>query len=105
MTQPHPEETLALIVATPDHRLDCFRLIRPGRNYYQGNGNTVLCPTCCGNLLIGEDSQALTTTSGLIVDYGGGLIRIRREGATIEVKTRAVRHLVDALVEAAVGLV
>ncbi|MFC2030030.1 hypothetical protein ACFLWA_04795 [Chloroflexota bacterium] len=36
MTQTHPEDTLALIASHPAHRLDCFRLIRPGERLYQG---------------------------------------------------------------------
>jgi hypothetical protein len=37
----------------------------------------------------------------LAVDYGGGLIRLRREGAALIFAPGEVRHLVDALVEAA----
>ena len=43
----------------------------------------MLCPPCYGSLLLGEEFQTLTTASGLAVDYGGGLIRVRREGAAI----------------------
>ena len=41
------------------------------------------------------------TASGLAIDYGGGLIRIHRDGAAIVVRTQEVRHLLDALVEGA----
>lgn len=61
MTQTHPADTLTLIASHPDQCLDCFRLIRPREMYYQGKDNTVLCPTCHGSLLIGEDFQTLTT--------------------------------------------
>jgi hypothetical protein len=65
------EDTLGLIASAPEHYLDCFRLIRPGERYYQGKDNTVLCPTCHGSLLIGEEFGTVTTASGLAVDYGG----------------------------------
>ena len=41
----------------------------------------------------------------LAVDVSGGLLRVRREGAAIVIRAQEVRHLVDALVEAAVELV
>ena len=81
MTQGQHEDTLARIATTPERCLDCLRLIRPGDNYHQGKDNTVLCPTCHGSLLIGEGFWTVTTASGLAVDYGGGVTRVRREGA------------------------
>lgn len=105
MTETQHEDTLALIATHPEHCLDCFRLIRPGETCHQGADSTVLCPACFSGLLIGEDFGTVTTTSGLVVDYGGGLIRVRREGAAIVVRPREVRHLVDAVVEGAARLV
>ena len=49
----------------------------------------MLCPPCYGSLLLGEEFQTLTTASGLAVDYGRGLIRVRREGAAIVVPRSA----------------
>ena len=60
---------------------------------------------CVSNLLIGEDFATIQSTEQLAVDYGGGLIRVRREGAAIIVAPGEVRHLVDALVEAGVRVV
>jgi hypothetical protein len=65
----------------------------------------VLCPICVSNLLIGKDFKTTRVTSQLAIDYGGGLIRLRREGAAIIVAPDEVRHLVDALVEAATRVV
>lgn len=85
MTENLDEASVALIATILDHCLDCYRLIRPGEKYYQGKDNTVLCQTCHGSLLIGEDFGTITTASSLAVDYGRGLIRVRREGAAIVV--------------------
>ena len=94
-----------LTATDPEHCLDCFRLVRPGETYHLGKDGTVLCPNCFSNLLIGEDCETIQVTEQVSVDYGGGLIRVRREGAAIIVAPGAVRHLVDALVEAAAGAV
>lgn len=90
-------EMVSASAIAPDHCLDCYRLIRPGQRFYQGSGGTALCPTCHGRLLIGEEYRTLTTTSGLVVDYDGGLIRIRRDGAAIVVKPQEVSLLAGAL--------
>ena len=60
---------------------------------------------CVCNLLIGEDFDTIQATDNVAIDYGGGLVRLRREGASIVIAPREVRHLVDALVEAAARLV
>ncbi len=98
MAQTQRQDTFALIATTPEHCLDCFRLIRPGETYHQGADNTVLCSACFGSLMIGEDFQTVTTVSGLAVDYGGGLIRVRWDGAATVLRPQEVRHLVDSLV-------
>jgi hypothetical protein len=54
---------------------------------------------------LGEDFDTIQATEQVAVDYGGGLIRLRREGAAIIVAPGEVRHLVDALVEAAARVV
>jgi hypothetical protein len=79
-------------------------LIRSGERYHLGKDNTVLCPVCVCNLLIGEDFDTIEATDHVAVDYGGGVVRLRREGAAIVVAPREVRHLVDALVEAGVRM-
>ena len=65
----------------------------------------MLCPNCVGGLLIGEDFDTIRATDQVTVDYGGGLLRVRREGAAIIVAPGEVRHLVDTLVEAAMKVV
>jgi hypothetical protein len=67
----------------PEHCLDCFQLASPGYTLYQGRENTVLCPICVSNLLIGEDFSTIQATEQVVVDYGGSLIRVRREGAAV----------------------
>ena len=105
MTQPLSHDTIALIATEPEHCLDCFRLVRPGGTFYRGEGGTVLCPMYVSDLLIGEDFDTTQATGKVAVDYEGGLIRLRREGAAIIVAPNQVRHLVDALVEAATRVV
>ena len=105
MTQTLLSDSIALIASEPGQCLDCFRLIGPGETYHQGQDDSVLCPTCVSNLLIGEDYDAIQATEGMAVDYGGGLIRLRREGAATIVAPGEVRHQVDALVEAAARVV
>ena len=57
---------------------------------------------CVSDLLIGEDFDTIQATDQVAVDHGGGLIRVRREGAPIIFAPGEVRHLVEALVEAGV---
>ena len=80
MTRNSPGEVTALTATAPEHCFDCFRLIRPGETYYPGEDGTVLCPNCVSDLLIGEDFDTIQATDQVAVDYGGGLIRVRREG-------------------------
>ena len=89
------------VAEEPEHCHDCCRLIRPGQTYHQRADNTVLCPSCFSSLKIGEDFETFPAANDLAVDVGGGLLRVRREGAAIVVKSQEVRHLVDALVERA----
>ena len=102
MTQVAASHTIALTATQPEHCLDCFRLIRPGETYHLGRDDTVLCPNCVSNLLIGEDFGTVQATEHLAVDYGGALIRLRREGTAVIVAPGEARHLVDTLVEAGV---
>jgi hypothetical protein len=60
---------------------------------------------CVSSLLIGEKYGTIQATEHVAVDYGGGLIRVRREGAAIIVETSEIRHLVDVHVEAATRVV
>ena len=101
MTLAYTSDTIAHIATAPEHCPDCFRLIRPGESYHLGTDDTVLCPMCVSGLLTGEEFDTIQATERVAVDYGGGLIRLRREGAAIIVAPGEVRHLVDALVEAA----
>lgn len=65
----------------------------------------MLCPICVSNLLIGEDFDTIQATDHVAVDYGGSLVRLRREGEAIVIAPQEVRHVVDALVEAATRVV
>jgi hypothetical protein len=54
----------------------------------------VLCPNFFSSLLIGEELSTIQATEQVAVDYGGGLIRVRREGAGIIVAPYEVGLLV-----------
>lgn len=99
ITQTPDSDTLGLTATEPEDCLYCFRLSRLGERYYLGKDDTMLCPNCYSSLLIGEDFDTIKATERVVVDYGGGLIRVRREGTAIIVAPGEVRHLVDALVE------
>jgi|GEM_PF-5024343 len=101
MTESPAQDIQAPTATKPEHCLDCFCLIRPGETYHLGKDGTDLCPMCISDLLIGEDPNTIQATEPVAIDYGGGLIRLRREGAAIIVAPGEVRHLVGALVEAA----
>ena len=98
------DDQSGFVAEEPDHCLDCFRLIHPGETYYPGEDDTVLYPNCVSDLHISGDFDTIHATEKIAVDYGSGLIRMRRAGAAIIVTLGGVRHLVDALVEAGVRL-
>ena len=102
MSHTLPGDTIALIASESEQCIDCCRLIRPGETYHQGTDNTVLCTMCVCSLLIGEDFDTIQTADHVAIDYGGGLVRLRREGASIVISPREVWHVVDSLVEAGV---
>lgn len=62
----------------------------------------MLCPHCVSDLPIGEEFDTIRATEHMDVDYRGGLISVRRDGAVIIVVPSEVRRLVDALGEAGV---
>ena len=101
MLESRAHDIQALTATSPEHCLDCFRLIRPGETYYPGQDDAVLCPNCVSDLLIGEEFDTIQATEQVSVDYGSALIRVRRQGAAIILPLCEVRHFVDALVEAA----
>jgi hypothetical protein len=100
MTEDLLRDTLALVATQPEHCVDCFRLIRPGETYHQGKDNTVLCPTCFSNLLIGEDFDTIQATDQVAVDYGGGLLRLRCEGSAIVTVPQVVWYVPSSVAEA-----
>jgi hypothetical protein len=95
------EDSLPLIAQHPEHCFECFRLIRPGETYYQTAENTVLCPECASKGASMEVLDTIQATDDLVVEMGDDRLRVRRGGDTVEVLLTEVRHLVDALGEAA----
>jgi hypothetical protein len=83
----------------PEHCHDCYRLIRRGERCFLTREQAIVCPDCIGA------SDAIRLTGGLTVEVGEDRLLVRRGSAVVEVFPHEVRHLVDALVEAAVRLV
>jgi hypothetical protein len=95
------ENTLPLIAQRPEHCFECFRLIRPGETYYQTAENTVLCQQCARKGASMEVLDTVQATDDLVVEVGDDRLRVRRGDDSVEVLLTEVRHLVDALAEAA----
>jgi hypothetical protein len=95
------EDTLPLIAQHPEHCFECFRLIRPGETYYQTAENTVLCQQCVRKGVSMEVLDTIQATDDLVVEVGEDRLRVRRGDTRVEVLLTEVRHLVDALGEAA----
>jgi hypothetical protein len=87
------------VAEEPEHCHDCHRLIRAGQRYFLTIEQAVVCPECIG------ESDAVRLAGGLTIEVGKDRLLVRRGGSTIEVLPHEMRHLVDALVEAAVTLV
>jgi hypothetical protein len=87
------------VAQEPEHCHDCYRLIRPGQRYFLTIEQAVLCPDCI------RTSDSIRLAGGLSVEVGHDRLLVRRGSDVIEVLAGEVRHLVDALVEGAAGLV
>jgi hypothetical protein len=87
------------VAEEPEHCHACYRLIQPGQTYYLTVGQAVLCEDCLGA------ADAVRVTDDLAVVVEEGRLLVRRGDSSVEVMPREVRRLVDALVEAATGLV
>jgi hypothetical protein len=79
----------------PEHCHDCYRLIRPGQRYFLTIEDAVLCPDCA------RRADAIRLARGLTVEIQEDRRLVGRGKAVVEVLPGEVRHLVDALVEAA----
>jgi len=95
------EDTLPLIAQHPEHCFECYRLIRPGETYYQTAENTVLCQQCARKGASMEVLDTIQAADDLVVEVSDDRLRVRRGDDSVEVLLTEVRHLVDALGEAA----
>jgi hypothetical protein len=95
------EKTVPLTAKQPEHCHKCYRLIHSGETYYQTAKNTVLCEQCAAV----EPLDSIQATDGLTVEIHEDHLKILRGDTGFDVRLAEVRHLVDALVDAAVRLV
>ena len=99
MTEAPNDDKPGLVAEKPEHCHDCYRLIRPGERYFLTMELAALCPDCA------RTTDAIRLAGGLTVEVREDRLLVRRGGAVVKVFPHEVRHLVDALVEAAARLV
>ena len=93
------DDQSGFVANEPEHCSACFRLIRPDQPYYLTIENTVLCGDCVlfdGVIRVRDD---------LSVELKRDRPLIQRGRAQVEVFPGEIRHLANALAEAAVRLV
>jgi hypothetical protein len=94
-TADHP----AFVAEVPEHCHEGWWLIRPGRTYFLTAEQAVVCPDCA------KTADAIRLSGGLTVEVHEDRLLLQRGSAVVEVLPHEVRHLLDALVEAAGRLV
>jgi hypothetical protein len=99
MTGTPTDDLPGFVAEEPEHCDDCYWLIGPGQRYFLTIEQAVVCPDCVGA------ADAIRLAGGLMVEVGEDRLLLKRGSAAVEVLPHEVRHLVDALVEAAVRLV
>jgi hypothetical protein len=87
------------VAEEPGHCYACYRLIQPGQISYLTIGQAILCEGCT------KTADAIRLTDDLAVVVEDGQLLVRRGDAAVVVFPHEVRRLVDALVEAGIGLV
>ena len=93
------DDTPGFAAEKPEHCHAYFRLIRPGQTYYLTLEQEVLCADCA----LGEG--LIRVRDDLAVEVKSDRLVVRRGKAEVEVFPSEIRHLVNALVEAAASLV
>jgi hypothetical protein len=99
MTETPTDDQPGFVARKPEHCHDCYRLICPGQTYFLTIEQAVVCPDCL------RTADAIRLAGGLTVEVGEDWLMVRRGDAVVGVFPGEVRHLVDALVEAAARLV
>jgi hypothetical protein len=87
------------VAEKPEHYFACYRLIRPGQTYYLTIEGIVHCEDCAlseGVIRVREDLE---------VEIGRDRLLLQRDKARLAVFPGELRHLVNALEEAAARLV
>jgi hypothetical protein len=82
-----------------EHCFACYRLIRPGQTYYLTIEHEVLCADCA------LDEKVIRVRDDLAIEVKRDRLVVRRGKAEVEVFPGEIRHLVNALAEAAGRLV
>jgi hypothetical protein len=95
MTETPADDQPGFVAEEPEHCHDCYWLIRPGQGYFLTIEQAVVCPDCA------KKGDAIRLAGGLTVEVQEDRLLVMRGGETVEVLTHDVRHLADALVEAA----
>ena len=99
MTVTPTDDRPGYVAERPEHCFACFRLIRPGDTYYLTIEQEVLCADCA--LVEG----VIRVRENLAVEVKRDRLVVRRGKAEVEVFPGEIRHLVNALAEAAARLV
>ena len=95
------EDTMPMTSQHSEHCHRCYRLIPPGETHYETGKNTVLCKRCAA----AKSLDAIQAADDLAVEIHEHHLTLRRGNESLDVRLDEVRHLVDALVDAAVRLV
>ena len=99
MTKTAANDQPGFVAEKPEHCFACFRLIRPGQTYYLTIEHEVLCADCA------LDEGVIRVRDDLAVEVKRDRLLVRRGEAEMVVFPGEIRHLVNALAEAAVRLV
>jgi hypothetical protein len=97
MTETPNDAKPGFVAKKPGHCFACFRLIRPGQTYYLTIEHEVLGADCAlieDVIRVREDSVVKVKRDRLLIQRGE---------AEVEVFPGEIRHLVNALAEAAPG--
>ena len=99
MTGTPNDDQPGFVAEEPEHCFACFRLIQPGQTYYLTMEQEVLC---ADRALVEE---VVRVRDDLAVEIKRDRLLIQRGKAEVEVFPGEIRHLVNALAEAAGRLV
>ncbi len=95
MTDTPTDDQPGFVAEKPEHCFACYRLIRPGQTYYLTIEDEVLCEDCA------LDEKVIRVREDLAVEVKRDRLLLRRGEAEVDVFRDEIRHLVNALAEAA----